>query len=68
MVGPDLCAGWPAISLEYLSVVLKAPGVVRQKYSPSLYWTSKYFRPEVKVVMAVRRKAAEFVRPVLEAR
>lgn len=68
MVGPELCAGWPAISLEYLNVALKAPGAVRQKYSPWFYWTAKYFSPEVKAVVAVRQKAAQFVRPVLEAR
>lgn len=68
MVGPELCAGWPAISLQYLNVALKAPGVVRQKYSPGTYWTAKYFSPEVKAVMRVRQQAAEFVRPVLEAR
>lgn len=68
MVGPELCGGWPAISLEYLSVVLKAPGAVREKYHPWLYWSAKYLSREVKDVMKVRRKAAEFVRPVLEAR
>lgn len=68
MVGPELCGGWPAISLQYLNTVLKAPGAVRQKYHPWLYWSAKYLSPEVKDVMKVRRKAAEFVRPVLEAR
>lgn len=68
MVGPELCKGWPAISLQYLSTVLKAPGAVRQNYHPLLYWSAKYFSPEVKDVMKVRRRAAEFVRPVLEAR
>lgn len=68
MVGPELCGGWVAISLQYLNVVLKAPGAVRQKYHPWLYWSAKYFNPEVEDVMKVRRKAAEFVRPVLEAR
>lgn len=68
MVGSELCGGWPAISLEYLSVVLKAPGAIRQKYHTWFYWSAKYFSPEVKNVMKVRRKAAEFVRPVLEAR
>ncbi|KAI3390271.1 hypothetical protein diail_10727, partial [Diaporthe ilicicola] len=68
MVGPELCKGWPAISLQYLNAALKAPGVVRQKYHPRLYWSAKYFSPEVKDVMKVRQRAAEFVRPVLEAR
>lgn len=68
MVGPELCAGWPAISLEYLSTVLKTPSAVRQNYSPWLYRAAKYFSPEVKAVMKVRRKAAEFVSPVLKAR
>lgn len=68
MVGPELCAEWPAISLEYLSTVLKTPSVVRQKYSPWFYWTAKYFNPEVKAVLRVRRKASESVAPVLEAR
>lgn len=68
MVGPELCNGWPSISLQYLNVALKAPSAVRQKYSPWTYWTAKYFSPEVKAVMKVRRQAAEFVRPVLEAR
>lgn len=68
MVGPELCGGWPDISLQYLSTVLKAPGVVRQKYHPRLYWSAKYLSPEVKDVMKVRQKAAEFVRPVLEKR
>lgn len=68
MVGPELCAGWPVISLQYLNVVLKAPAAVRQKYSPWTYWTAKYFIPEVKAVMRVRQQAAEFVRTVLEAR
>lgn len=68
MVGPELCIGWPAISLQYLNVVLKGPGAVRQKYPPWLYWTAKYFSPEVKAIMRVRRQAADFVRPVLEDR
>lgn len=68
MVGPELCTGWPAISLEYLSTVLKAPSAVRQKYSPWSYWAAKYFNPEVKAVMAIRKKAADFVLPVLMAR
>lgn len=68
MVGPELCTGWPAISLEYLSTVLKAPSAVRQKYPPWLYWAAKYFNPEIKAVMAVRKKAANFVLPVLVAR
>lgn len=68
MVGPELCKDWPAISLQYLSAALKAPGVVRQNYHPRLYWAAKYFSPEVKDVMKVRRRAAEFVRPELGAR
>lgn len=68
MVGPELCKKWPAISLQYLGAALKAPGVVRQKYHPRLFWAAKYFSPEVKDVMKVRRQAAEFVRPELEAR
>lgn len=68
MVGPELCEGWPAISLEYLSVVLKAPRAVRENYHPWLYWTAKYLSKEVKDVMKIRKKAAAFVRPVLEAR
>lgn len=68
MVGPELCKEWPAISLQYLNAALKAPGVVRQKYHPRFYWVAKYFSPEVKDVMKVRRRAAEFVRPELEAR
>ncbi|KAJ4423380.1 hypothetical protein N0V82_001984 [Gnomoniopsis sp. IMI 355080] len=53
---------------EYLNTVLKAPSAVRQKYPPWLYWTAKYFSPEIKAVMAVRKKAANFVLPVLMAR
>lgn len=68
MVGPELCAGWPAISLEYLSTVLKTPAAVRQNYPPWLYWTAKYFSPEVEAVLRVRKKAADFVEPVLRAR
>lgn len=68
MVGPELCKEWPAISLQYLNAALKAPGVVRQKYHPRLFWAAKYLSPEVKDVLKVRRQAAEFVRPELEAR
>lgn len=68
MVGPELCTGWPAISLEYLGAVLKAPSAVRQKYPSWLYWSAKYFNPETRAVIAVRKKAADFVLPVLLAR
>lgn len=68
MVGPELCTGWPAISLEYLGAVLKAPSAVRQKYPSWLYWSAKYLNPETKAVIAVRKKAAAFVLPVLLAR
>lgn len=51
------------LSLKHLG-----SSAVRQKYSPWLYRAAKYFSPEVKAVVGVRRKAAEFVLPVLKAR
>ncbi|KAL1855260.1 hypothetical protein Daus18300_011166 [Diaporthe australafricana] len=62
MVGAELCGGWPAISLQYLNAALKAPGVVRAKYHPWLYWSAKYFNPEAKDVVVLEARHASFKR------
>ncbi|KAI1821828.1 cytochrome P450 [Xylaria intraflava] len=68
MVGSTLCEAWPAVAMRYITRVFAAQTAIRKKYYPFLYWTAYYLNPEVAQVNAARREAAEFVRPVLEAR
>ncbi|KAM7200665.1 cytochrome P450 monooxygenase [Naviculisporaceae sp. PSN 640] len=68
LVGPELRDEWQKLSLGYVTTVLKAPGTVRAKYHPSLFWLAKYFEAEVKEVYKYRKQAAQLLEPTIRAR
>lgn len=68
LVGPELRDEWQKLSLGYVTTVLKAPGTVRAKYHPSLFWLAKYLEADVKEVYKYRRQAAQLLEPTINAR
>lgn len=69
MVGSELCGDeWQSISLQYISTILQAQMAVRLRFHPWFYPVAKYIAPEIKELARLRRQAADFVKPVLEAR
>ncbi|KAI0009475.1 cytochrome P450 [Xylariaceae sp. FL0662B] len=70
LVGPELCGSkdWLDVTLGYTNCVLKAIPKVRASYHPSVRWLAKYIDKDARLVVKQRRRAAEVLRPVFEAR
>lgn len=68
LVGPEFRDEWQKLSLPYISTVLKAPGTVRAKYHPSLFWLAKYFEADVKDVYKYRKQASKLLEPTINSR
>ncbi|KAH9883542.1 cytochrome P450 [Xylariomycetidae sp. FL2044] len=70
MVGPELCRDeeWIQLALSYTDVTIKAIRGVRAVYPPSLRFLAKYLDSNTRSVYRVRRRAAQKLRPFLEAR
>lgn len=69
MVGPELAGDeWQRISLQYISTILEAQMAVRLRFHPWFYPFAKYIAPEINKLAKIRREAADFVQPVVDAR
>ncbi|KAI0024027.1 cytochrome P450 [Xylariomycetidae sp. FL0641] len=70
MVGADLCRDdeWLELALSYTDVAVKAIRGVRAKYPPQFRFLARYFDANTRSVLQLRRRAADMLRPHLEAR
>lgn len=69
MVGAELAGDkWHSISLQYISAIIAAQMAVRLRYRTVFYPFAKYLVPEIKRMAKLRREAADFVKPVIDAR
>lgn len=70
LVGPELARDeeWLGLQASIAFDLKKAAEGVRTRYHPWFRWTARYFHDGVKKVTATRRRAAERLQPLLEAR
>ncbi|RYP60321.1 hypothetical protein DL770_010019 [Monosporascus sp. CRB-9-2] len=70
LVGPELCHNdeWLGATQQYVSSFLKAVSSVRARYHSLLGWTAKCINADAKGVYKHRQRAADILRPVLQAR
>jgi len=68
LVGPDLQDKWTAMSFEYLPVFVKASRKVGAVYSDWTRWLAPLVDADVKAVKRTRRKAADIIAPIIQAR
>lgn len=64
----DLNSEWQVLSMKYVEAALRAPGKVKEKYPPYLYWLSRYFNDAVKTMFNIQGRASELLKPVLAER
>jgi len=70
LVGPELCGNdeWIGLSIQTTITAIGAAQALRSKYPPHLRWLARWFHQETKAVLTNRRRAADLLSPVLDAR
>ncbi|EOO03327.1 putative cytochrome p450 protein [Phaeoacremonium minimum UCRPA7] len=70
VVGPELCANdeWLNLCITMVNTSMQAANALRGSWPSWARWASPYLFEPIKKVRAEQRRAAEILRPVLEAR